>query len=125
MYTGGYSHAPDDLSYGVDMKKIRWCGILQVQFSSSKMKKSVHPRFIYVSKKLILFYWLHIGSSENCFGVLRGFSDSGIHHNGTACHRAVRSIRHFLCIPVAMVHKSCSSLIFILCRELHAYLHFC
>ncbi|CAL9189527.1 unnamed protein product [Musa hybrid cultivar] len=26
---GGYSHAPDDLSYGVDMKKIRWCGILQ------------------------------------------------------------------------------------------------
>ncbi|KAL6868295.1 hypothetical protein ACP4OV_015140 [Aristida adscensionis] len=25
----GYSHAPDDLSYGVDMKKIRWCGILQ------------------------------------------------------------------------------------------------
>jgi hypothetical protein len=52
------------------------------------MKKSVHPRFIYVSKKLILFYWLHIGSSENCFGVLRGFSDSGIHHNGTACHRA-------------------------------------
>ncbi|KAF5940632.1 hypothetical protein HYC85_021799 [Camellia sinensis] len=26
---GGYSHAPNDLSYGVDMKKIRWCGILQ------------------------------------------------------------------------------------------------
>lgn len=26
---GGYSHAPDDLSYGVDMTKIRWCGILQ------------------------------------------------------------------------------------------------
>ncbi|CAL5387785.1 unnamed protein product [Camellia sinensis] len=25
----GYSHAPDDLSYGVDMKQIRWCGILQ------------------------------------------------------------------------------------------------
>lgn len=32
MYEGGYSHAPDDLSYGVDMKKIRWCGILQVQY---------------------------------------------------------------------------------------------
>jgi hypothetical protein len=29
---GGYSHAPDDLAYGVDMKVIRWCGILQVQF---------------------------------------------------------------------------------------------
>ncbi|CAM8973233.1 unnamed protein product [Rhodiola kirilowii] len=26
---GGYSHAPDDLAYGVDMKIIRWCGILQ------------------------------------------------------------------------------------------------
>ncbi|KAJ6384548.1 hypothetical protein OIU78_027783 [Salix suchowensis] len=26
---GGFSHAPDKLSYGVDMKKIRWCGILQ------------------------------------------------------------------------------------------------
>ncbi|OAY66609.1 Heparan-alpha-glucosaminide N-acetyltransferase [Ananas comosus] len=26
---GGYSHAPDDLTYGVDMKHIRWCGILQ------------------------------------------------------------------------------------------------
>ncbi|KAL0375021.1 UNVERIFIED_CONTAM: hypothetical protein Sradi_3417800 [Sesamum radiatum] len=30
LLQGGYSHAPDDLSYGVDMKKIRWCGILQV-----------------------------------------------------------------------------------------------
>ncbi|KAJ6757137.1 hypothetical protein OIU74_026394 [Salix koriyanagi] len=27
---GGFSHAPDKLTYGVDMKKIRWCGILQV-----------------------------------------------------------------------------------------------
>ncbi|KAG4913434.1 hypothetical protein JHK86_053867 [Glycine max] len=27
---GGYSHAPDDLEYGVNMKFIRWCGILQV-----------------------------------------------------------------------------------------------
>jgi hypothetical protein len=29
-FSGGYSHAPDDLTYGVDMKHIRWCGILQV-----------------------------------------------------------------------------------------------
>uniref|UniRef100_A0A0D9XQS9 Heparan-alpha-glucosaminide N-acetyltransferase catalytic domain-containing protein n=1 Tax=Leersia perrieri TaxID=77586 RepID=A0A0D9XQS9_9ORYZ len=29
LLQGGYSHAPDDLAYGVDMKKIRWCGILQ------------------------------------------------------------------------------------------------
>ncbi|KAJ8500572.1 hypothetical protein OPV22_011124 [Ensete ventricosum] len=26
---GGYSHAPDKLTYGVDMKQLRWCGILQ------------------------------------------------------------------------------------------------
>ncbi|RZB85910.1 hypothetical protein D0Y65_026129 [Glycine soja] len=30
LLQGGYSHAPDDLSYGVDMRFIRWCGILQV-----------------------------------------------------------------------------------------------
>ncbi|KAF3340676.1 Heparan-alpha-glucosaminide N-acetyltransferase [Carex littledalei] len=29
LLQGGYSHAPDDLTYGVDMKHIRWCGILQ------------------------------------------------------------------------------------------------
>ncbi|CAK8543919.1 unnamed protein product [Lathyrus sativus] len=29
LLQGGYSHAPDDLSYGVNMKFIRWCGILQ------------------------------------------------------------------------------------------------
>ncbi|KAF5176222.1 Heparan-alpha-glucosaminide n-acetyltransferase [Thalictrum thalictroides] len=29
LLQGGYSHAPNDLDYGVDMKQIRWCGILQ------------------------------------------------------------------------------------------------
>ncbi|TYH31299.1 hypothetical protein ES288_A01G162700v1 [Gossypium darwinii] len=29
LLQGGYSHAPNDLVYGVDMKLIRWCGILQ------------------------------------------------------------------------------------------------
>ncbi|KAL9233314.1 hypothetical protein vseg_008332 [Gypsophila vaccaria] len=29
LLQGGYSHAPDKLTYGVDMKKVRWCGILQ------------------------------------------------------------------------------------------------
>ncbi|KAJ4848182.1 hypothetical protein Tsubulata_002977 [Turnera subulata] len=29
LLQGGYSHAPTDLLYGVDMKHIRWCGILQ------------------------------------------------------------------------------------------------
>ncbi|KAL5216458.1 hypothetical protein ABZP36_007859 [Zizania latifolia] len=30
LLQGGYSHAPDELTYGVDMKHIRWCGILQM-----------------------------------------------------------------------------------------------
>ncbi|XP_016651648.1 PREDICTED: heparan-alpha-glucosaminide N-acetyltransferase isoform X3 [Prunus mume] len=30
LLQGGFSHAPDKLTYGVDMKEIRWCGILQV-----------------------------------------------------------------------------------------------
>ncbi|WRX23607.1 hypothetical protein QQP08_016094 [Theobroma cacao] len=29
LLQGGYSHAPDKLTYGVDMKMIRFCGILQ------------------------------------------------------------------------------------------------
>ncbi|VAH68350.1 unnamed protein product [Triticum turgidum subsp. durum] len=29
LNSSGYSHAPDELTYGVDMKHIRWCGILQ------------------------------------------------------------------------------------------------
>ncbi|KAF3454531.1 hypothetical protein FNV43_RR04979 [Rhamnella rubrinervis] len=29
LLQGGFSHAPDKLTYGVDMKVIRWCGILQ------------------------------------------------------------------------------------------------
>ncbi|KAL2468604.1 hypothetical protein Fot_50180 [Forsythia ovata] len=29
LLQGGFSHAPDKLTYGVDMKNIRWCGILQ------------------------------------------------------------------------------------------------
>ncbi|XP_010674054.2 uncharacterized protein LOC104890316 isoform X1 [Beta vulgaris subsp. vulgaris] len=29
LLQGGYFHAPDKLTYGVDMKRIRWCGILQ------------------------------------------------------------------------------------------------
>ncbi|WJX80086.1 heparan-alpha-glucosaminide N-acetyltransferase [Trifolium repens] len=29
LLQGSFSHAPDHLSYGVDMKQIRWCGILQ------------------------------------------------------------------------------------------------
>ncbi|KAJ0079383.1 hypothetical protein Patl1_22503 [Pistacia atlantica] len=29
LLQGGFSHAPDKLTYGVDVKMIRWCGILQ------------------------------------------------------------------------------------------------
>lgn len=30
LSSGGYFHGLDDLSYGVDLHRIRWCGILQV-----------------------------------------------------------------------------------------------
>nr|CAB3479337.1 unnamed protein product [Digitaria exilis] len=33
LLQGGYSHAPDKLTYGVDMKHVRWGGILQLIFS--------------------------------------------------------------------------------------------
>ncbi|KOM31480.1 hypothetical protein LR48_Vigan01g103500 [Vigna angularis] len=51
----GFSHAPDNLTYGVDMKQIRWCGILKrialaylvvalVEiFSRSAQDRSTHP----------------------------------------------------------------------------------
>ncbi|KAJ4719447.1 Heparan-alpha-glucosaminide N-acetyltransferase [Melia azedarach] len=29
LLQGGFSHAPDELTYGVDIRMIRWCGILQ------------------------------------------------------------------------------------------------
>ncbi|KAF2316847.1 hypothetical protein GH714_042188 [Hevea brasiliensis] len=29
LLQGGFSHAPDKLTYGVDVKEVRWCGILQ------------------------------------------------------------------------------------------------
>ena len=38
-YSGGYSHAPDELTYGVDMKHIRWCGILQVRYHTNFLNK--------------------------------------------------------------------------------------
>ncbi|RHN48535.1 putative heparan-alpha-glucosaminide N-acetyltransferase [Medicago truncatula] len=37
LLQGGYSHAPDELVYGVNMKFIRWCGILQVCFELNLM----------------------------------------------------------------------------------------
>lgn len=35
LLQGGFSHAPDILTYGVDMQRIRWCGILQVRSIST------------------------------------------------------------------------------------------
>lgn len=55
MYEGGYSHAPDDLSYGVDMKKIRWCGILQVQYLNllKENKKLFRVYVLFISSEFI------------------------------------------------------------------------
>jgi heparan-alpha-glucosaminide N-acetyltransferase len=30
VVTGGYFHGLRDLSYGVDLDRLRWCGVLQV-----------------------------------------------------------------------------------------------
>ncbi|KAL8255096.1 hypothetical protein R6Q59_033317 [Mikania micrantha] len=43
LLQGGYSHAPDDLDYGVDIKKIRWCGILQACTLSSPESGPLRP----------------------------------------------------------------------------------
>nr|XP_043636764.1 heparan-alpha-glucosaminide N-acetyltransferase isoform X2 [Erigeron canadensis] len=69
LLQGGYSHAPDKLSYGVDMKYIRWCGILQrialayfivgmleIATQGAQAKELPHGRFsIY---KLYFWHWL-------------------------------------------------------------------
>lgn len=107
MYEGGYSHAPDDLSYGVDMKKIRWCGILQVSVHPNN--KKLPPSYVSIGTKFEFISLLHIGSSENSFGVLRGCSDRGIHHKSKAYHSPVWSLCHFRCVSMAMVNNFSSS----------------
>ncbi|XP_038717000.1 heparan-alpha-glucosaminide N-acetyltransferase [Tripterygium wilfordii] len=66
---GGYSHAPDNLTYGVDMRKIRWCGILQrialsylvvalVEiFTKDAQAKEVSPSQFSIFK-LYFWHWL-------------------------------------------------------------------
>ncbi|XP_020211857.1 heparan-alpha-glucosaminide N-acetyltransferase isoform X1 [Cajanus cajan] len=66
LLQGGFSHAPDNLTYGVDMKHIRWCGILQrialaylvvalVEiFSRSSQSRDQEPTHLSIFK---LYYW--------------------------------------------------------------------
>ncbi|XAR49148.1 Heparan-alpha-glucosaminide N-acetyltransferase [Bertholletia excelsa] len=69
LLQGGYSHAPDKLIYGVDMKKIRWCGILQriaiaylvvslleISTKSAQARKLSSCRFSIF--KLYIWHWL-------------------------------------------------------------------
>ncbi|WCJ43102.1 hypothetical protein M5689_023864 [Euphorbia peplus] len=69
LLQGGYSHAPDELTYGVDMKKIRWCGILQrIAFAYLVMSlaeiftKDVNPRDLppgpFSIFRLYFWHWL-------------------------------------------------------------------
>lgn len=69
LLQGGYSHAPDDLSYGVNMKKIRWCGILQrialaylvvslVEISTAKARPTNLPPERFAIFKLYIWNWL-------------------------------------------------------------------
>ncbi|KAI4301759.1 hypothetical protein L6164_035006 [Bauhinia variegata] len=66
LLQGGYSHAPDNLTYGVDMRHIRWCGILQrialaylieslVEiFSRRALAKDLAPTHISIFQ---IYYW--------------------------------------------------------------------
>eukprot|EP01018_Ginkgo_biloba_P027459 Gb_07710 [translate_table: standard] len=66
---GGYSHAPDDLSYGVDMKEIRWFGILQrialaylvvalIEIATTKARPTVLPPGCFSIFKFYGWQWL-------------------------------------------------------------------
>lgn len=72
---GGYSHAPDNLTYGVDMKHIRWCGILQViliiLFLLILIQRILVNKTLY--KKIILVF---VSLLENCSSIF-GCSTSG------------------------------------------------
>ncbi|KAK8958355.1 hypothetical protein KSP40_PGU001504 [Platanthera guangdongensis] len=62
---GGFSHAPNNLSYGVDMKMIYWCGILQ----------RIAPAYLVVALIEVLthkFRPREIGS--NPFSIFKGYS---------------------------------------------------
>ena len=39
---GGFSHAPDELTYGVDVTMMRFCGILQVLSQASQVSSCVY-----------------------------------------------------------------------------------
>ncbi|KAG4982179.1 hypothetical protein JHK87_026928 [Glycine soja] len=54
LLQGGYSHAPDDLSYGVDMRFIRWCGILQGH--SERLKQWLLMGFLLLTLGLMLHF---------------------------------------------------------------------
>lgn len=53
---GGYFHGRDNLTYGVDVAKIRWCGVLQV---GSRLSSDVHCSlivFTFISLCLLLIH---------------------------------------------------------------------
>ncbi|KAI7741276.1 hypothetical protein M8C21_015983 [Ambrosia artemisiifolia] len=69
LLQGGYSHAPDKLSYGVDMKQIRWCGILQrialayfivgmLEIATQGAQAKELPPARFSIFKLYLWHWL-------------------------------------------------------------------
>ncbi|KAK9291561.1 hypothetical protein L1049_019509 [Liquidambar formosana] len=69
LLQGGFSHAPDELTYGVDMKKIRWCGILQrialaylivafLEIFTKNAQAKDLPRGQFSIFKLYFWHWL-------------------------------------------------------------------
>ncbi|CAI9103428.1 OLC1v1001902C1 [Oldenlandia corymbosa var. corymbosa] len=69
LLQGGYSHAPDNLTYGVDMKKIRWFGILQrialaylvvalLEISTRKTRPEGLPHQWFSIFKIYMWHWV-------------------------------------------------------------------
>ncbi|KAK8958356.1 hypothetical protein KSP40_PGU001505 [Platanthera guangdongensis] len=99
---GGFSHAPNDLSYGVDLKMIRWCGILQ----------RIVPAYLVVALIEVLthkFRPREIGS--NPFAISRGYSwqcsmsailstTIGVHYGHVLIHYKNYSPVHIAAIPL-------------------------
>ncbi|CAN1353495.1 Heparan-alpha-glucosaminide N-acetyltransferase [Linum perenne] len=54
LLQGGYSHAPSDLEYGVDMKLIRWCGILTQRIALVYMIVALIETFTIKQRQTIL-----------------------------------------------------------------------
>ncbi|XP_040372575.1 heparan-alpha-glucosaminide N-acetyltransferase isoform X2 [Rosa chinensis] len=118
LLQGGFSHAPDKLTYGVDMKEIRWCGILQrialaylvvaliEIFLRSAQTKDVTPGRLSIFK---LYYWQcsDYGKSFTVSCGVRGELDPPCNAVGYI-DRQVLGINHMYQHPAWKRSKACT-----------------